>query len=211
MKKTNHSCHWFIVCMIFVLFLNGCVSVSNSPNPRFYTLYTPDKEKNIQELNVPANIIIGIGPVRIPEYLNRPQIVTNNKDKTIFFDEFNRWAESLDFALARLINNDLTLIIPKTSLQMFPWDLTIAVKYQVIVDIVQLENNLNHDLLFVAQWSIIDLEKKRALFTKRSEFRQDIYPHNYYGLTEALSEVVMSLSAEIAQELASLTKFSQAD
>jgi len=211
MKKNNFNRHCFIVCMIFVLFLSGCVSVSNSPNPRFYALYTPDKEKINQEFNVPANIIIGIGPVRIPEYLNRPQIVTNNKDKTIFFDEFNRWAESLDFALARSINNDLTLIIPKTSLQMFPWDLTIAVKYQVIVDIVQLENNLNHDLLFVAQWSIIDLEKKRALFTKRSEFRQDIYPHNYYGLTEALSAAAMSLSTEIAQGLVSVAKLSQPD
>jgi len=209
MRENKFRHYYFIICMIFVLSLGGCVSVSNSPNPRFYTLYTPDKEKPSQEFNIPENTIIGIGPVRIPEYLNRPQIVTNNKDKTIFFDEFNRWAESLDFALARLINNDLTLIIPKTSLQMFPWDLTIAVKYQVIVDVVQLENNLNHDLIFVTQWSIIDLEKKRAVFTKRSEFRQDIYPHNYYGLTEALSAATMSLSKEVAQGLVSVVKPAQ--
>ncbi|MDD4183719.1 MAG: PqiC family protein [Candidatus Omnitrophica bacterium] len=209
MKKNKPNRYCFIACVVFILFLNGCMSVSNSPNPRFYTLYASDKEKNSQEFNIPANTIIGIGPVRIPEYLNRPQIVTNNKDKTIFFDEFNRWAESLDFALARLINNDLTLIIPKTSLQMFPWDLTIAVKYQVIVDVVQLENNLNHDLLFVTQWSIIDLEKKRAVFTKRSEFRHDIYPHNYYGLTEALSAATMSLSKEVAQGLVSVVKPAQ--
>ncbi|MCK9615034.1 MAG: PqiC family protein [Candidatus Omnitrophica bacterium] len=206
MKKNNFNWFRFIICVVFVLFLNGCVSVSNSPNPRFYTLYTPDKEKPNQEFNIPDNTIIGIGPLRIPEYLNRPQIVTNNKDKTVIFDEFNRWAESLDFALARLINNNLTLMLKDASFQMFPWDFAIAVKYQVIADVIQLENNLNQDLLFAIQWSIIDLEKKRAVFTKRSEFRQDIYPHNYYGFTQALSEATLSLSKEIAQELVSVTK-----
>jgi len=211
MKKIGFNYCWFIACAISVLFLSGCVSVSNSPNPKFYTLYTPDNEKNGQEFNVPDDTIIGVGPVRIPEYLNRPQIMINNKDKTIFFDEFNRWAESLDFALARLINKDLTLMLKDASFQMFPWDLAVPVKYQVIADVIQLENNFNRDVVFVTQWSIINLEKKRAVFTKRSEFHQDISPHNYYGLTEALSEVIMSLSAEIAQELASLTKPSQAD
>ncbi|MCK9574211.1 MAG: PqiC family protein [Candidatus Omnitrophica bacterium] len=209
MKKNNFNWFRFIICVVFVLFLNGCMSVSNSPNPRFYAPYTPDKEKPNQEFKISDNTIIGIGPVRIPEYLNRPQIVTNNKDKTIVFDEFNRWAESLDFAFARLINKDLTLMLKGASFQMFPWDLAVAVKYQVIADVIQLENNLNKDLVFITQWSIIDLEKKHAVFTKRSEFRQDIYPHNYYGLTEALSEVIMSLSAEIAQELVSVVKPSQ--
>ena len=211
MKKNNRNCYQLIIYVIFVLFLNGCVSVPNSPNPKFYTLYTPDKEKSSQEFNVLDNTIIGVGPVRIPEYLNRPQIMVSNKDRTIVFDEFNRWAESLDFALARLINKDLTLMLKDAAFQMFPWDMAVAVKYQVIADVVQLENNLNRDLVFVTQWSIINLEKKRAVFTKRSEFNQSISPHNYYGLTEALSEVVMSLSAEIAQELASQTKPSQAD
>jgi len=209
MRENKFKCYYFIICMVFVLFSEGCVSVSNSPNPRFYTLYAPDKEKPSQEFNIPENTIIGIGPLRIPEYLNRPQIVTNNKDKTISFDEFNRWAESLDFSLARLINNNLALMLKNASFQIFPWDMALSVKYQVIADVIQLENNRNQDLLFAVQWSIIDLEKRRAVFTKRSEFRKDISPQNYYGLTEALSEATMSLSKEIAQELVSLAKSSQ--
>ncbi len=206
MKEIRNRYLHFAVFVISVLLLNGCVSVPNSPNPRLYSLYVPAAANSEQKINLPGNVIVGIGPVRIPEYINRPQIMISNKDKTIVYDEFNRWAESLDFAMARLINEDLALLTSGASFQMFPWDFAIAVKYQVIVDVIQLENNSNQDLSFVAQWSIVDLEKKHAVFMKRSEFHQDIAPHNYLGLSEAVSVAVMSLSTEIAGELASLSK-----
>jgi uncharacterized lipoprotein YmbA len=206
MTEVRNRYLYFVVFVISVLLLNGCVSVSNSPNPRLYSLYVPAAANPERKINLSGNVIVGIGPVRIPEYINRPQIMISNKDKTIAYDEFNRWAESLDFAIERLINEDLAFITSGASFQMFPWDFAVAVKYQVIVDVIQLENNSNQDLSFVAQWSIVDLEKKHAVFTKRSELRQDITPHNYLGLSEAISVAVMSLSTEVARELALLSK-----
>lgn len=206
MKKNILGFYSFIVCVCSVLALGGCVSVLSSPNPRFYTLSALSEKQLSEEFDIPSGTIIGIGPVKIPEYLNRPQIVTVNKDKTLSFAEFERWAEPLDFAMARLINEDLTLIFPSATLVIFPWDVVITVKYQVIADVIRLENELDKDLFLVAQWSIIDLEKKQAVFTKRSQFRQPIAPHNYYGLTEALSNACAALSSEVAQGLVSLLK-----
>ncbi|MFA5008521.1 MAG: PqiC family protein [Candidatus Omnitrophota bacterium] len=205
MKKNTFSCYWLMACIILFSFVSGCVSVPNSPNPRFYSLHAQDKEK-IKKFDTKVNTIIGVGPVRIPEYLNRPQIIVKKKDKTIVFDEFNRWAESLDFSLERMLNENLVLMLPGTSFQIFPWDFAIAVKYQVVIDIVELENNFNDNLFLAVQWSIIDLEKKRAVVTRRSEFSKDIYPHNYYGMVEALSETVSSLSTQVAEELVSIKK-----
>lgn len=201
MKKKVFGIYGFLICIVFLSFLCGCVSVSNSPNPRYFTLHALDKESIKREFNIPHDTIIGIGPVRIPEYLNRPQIVVKSKDETVHFDEFNRWAESLDFSFARLINENLTSMFKGASFVMFPWDLAISVKYQVVVDILRLEDNSNKELHLVAQWSVIDLAKKKAIITRRSELQQNIYPQNYYGLTQALSEAVFSLSADIAEQL----------
>ncbi|MFA5271365.1 MAG: PqiC family protein [Candidatus Omnitrophota bacterium] len=190
------------IIAIFVLILGGCVSVSNSPNARFYALHAIDNQASSQ-LEA-KGLVIGVGPVKIPEYLNRPQIVNVNKDRTLSFSEFNRWAEAIDFALERIINENLAGTLNGATIEMFPWDRAVPVKYQVIANVIRLENEFNERLIFVVQWSIIDLEKKNAIVTKRSEFIQPINPHNYSGLANVLSEAGALLSSEIAQQINSI-------
>ena len=38
---------------------------------------------------------IGVFPVAMPDYLDRPQVVTRVSENEIKLDEFNRWAEPL--------------------------------------------------------------------------------------------------------------------
>jgi uncharacterized lipoprotein YmbA len=204
MKKNIFLYCAVVSYLILSLPLAGCLSVSNSPNSRFYTLRTLDKTQVGQKFNFPADKIIGVGPVKVPAYLNRPQIVTKDKNRMLTFAQFDRWGESLDLAINRLINEDLIAILPGANIEMYPWNLFIPVRYKVYIDVVEMESRLDNDLFFAAQWSIIDLKNKKMAVTKRSEFRRPIEPHNYSGLVEALSIVCASLSAEIAQELVSL-------
>lgn len=193
------------VCMIFAsLILAGCLSVPNTPNPRFYTLSAIGAQDAGQKFDIPANTIIGVGPVKIPEYLNRPQIVTQDSNGMLAFAQLDRWGESLDVALERLINEDLIVMFPAATIELFPWNVNVFVRYQVIVNVIQLESELDKDMRFIAQWSVIDLRDKKTLLTKRSQFRQPIQPHTYSGLANALSSACASLSSEIAGALASL-------
>ena len=193
-----------ISIVILVLFLGGCISVPNSPTPRFYMLQSIDRTKVIQKFNIASNLGIEVGPIKIPEYQDRPQMVTINKAGTLAFAEFDRWGESLDLSLARLINEDFAIILPGASFQMFPSNLSIPIKYQVMVDVLQIDSELDKDIFFVAQWSLIDVENNKMVFTKRSELRQVINPHNYAGLAGTLSAVCGELSSEIAEKIASL-------
>lgn len=203
MKKFRLRYFLFLFCLAFTVFLSGCVSPSESPSPRFYTLQPADKDKITQRFDTAANTVIGVGPVKIPGYMNRPQIVTRDKNKMLKFAQFDRWAESLDTALTRLINENLTIMLPQATIELFPWNLLIPLRYQVIADIIKIESQLDGDLILVAQWSIIDLDKKTAVFTKRSEFLQPINPHNYAGLAEALSIACTALSSQIADAFSS--------
>lgn len=189
-------------CVIFALLLSGCLSVSSSPASRFYLLRSAEKDRITPKFDITPNTIIGVGPVKIPEYLDRPQIVTQDENNMLTFAQFDRWGEPLDAALARLINENLTAMLPVTTIEMFPWNILIPVRYRLITDVIQLKSELDKDLFFVVQWSVIDLEKKNVVFTKRSQFREPVIPHNYAGLTDALSAVCTSLSSEIAEAVA---------
>jgi len=199
----------FLCCVMLglsVFIFSGCLSLSNSPAPRFYMLKAMDKQQISAKFDIAPGVIVVVGPVNIPDYQDRPQIVTMDKEGMLKFAQFDRWGESLDSALTRLITDDLTVMLPAANLQMSPCNFAIPVTYQVIVDVIQLDNRLDKDVFLVCQWSIINVKNKQMLLTKRSEFHQPVNPHNYSGLTAALSASCASLSSEIAASLAELSK-----
>lgn len=206
MKQTGFVCYAFVACAILFFASGGCISAPNTPNPRFYTLGAVGKNQAEQKFNIAPNTIIGVGPVRIPEYLNRPQIVTKDKEGMLTFAQFDRWGESLDFALARLISANLMVMLERVNMEVYPWNIAVPVKYQVLVDVVQLESELDKDLVFAVQWSILDAQNSKMMLTKRFEFSKPIDPHNYSGLVKTLSTACASLSSEIAEAVATLAK-----
>lgn len=192
------------VYLVSIFLGAGCISASISPTPRFYMLHTKDKAATSQKFNMPQEVIIEVGPVVIPQYLDRPQIVTYDKNKMLVFAQFDRWGELLDEGIERSITENLTLMLPGASIQMFPCNFSIPLSYQLIIDIVKLDCDLDGNLYLVAQWSIINAQNKRMVLTKHSELSLPIDPHNYSGLVGVLESAVVSLSAEIAQAFSAL-------
>ncbi len=204
MRQEKNTYFKAVACAFLALIIGGCVSIPDSPSPRFYMLKPITAADAAKTFEVAPDTIVGIGPVKIPEYLNRPQIVTRDKNNMLTFAQFDRWGEQLDIGLGRLIREDLIVLLPDATLEIFPWGLDIPARYQVFIDVVQMECLLEKEMFLAVQWSIFDLNKKKMLFIKRSEFRQPIVPHNYSGLVKALSDACASLSAEIAGALESL-------
>jgi len=204
MKRIRINSCMIMIGVCFVLVLSSCISVPNSPAPRFYALQAVNENQVTKKINIASDVLIGVGPIKIPEYLDRPQIVTQGKEKTLKFAQFDRWGESLDLGVARLIGENLAVILPGAKFTLYPWNLSIPVKYQVVVEIVKLDSELDKDLVLVAQWLIIDAEHSKTMIIKRSELRQPILPQNYSGLVKTLSMACASLSSDIAEALATL-------
>ena len=204
MKQIGINSYARISGVCLALFLSGCISVANSPTPQFYVLSAVNQNQVSKKINIASDVLIGVGPVKIPEYHDRPQIVTQDKEKMLKFAQFDRWGESLDLGVTRLIEEDLTVMLPGAKFTLYPWNTTIAVKYQVVVEIIQLDSELDKDMFLVAQWLIIDAQNMKTLIIKRSEFRQPIKPQDYSGLAKTLSAACTSLSSEIAEALAML-------
>ena len=99
-------------------------------------------------------------------------------------------------------------MLPGAKFTLYPWNSSIPVKYQVVVEIVQLDSELDKDLFLAAQWLVIDAENSKTMIIKRSEFLQPIIPRDYSGLAKALSIVCASISGEIAEALAMLENHS---
>ncbi len=194
----------------FLLLLSaGCISVTRSPAARFYALQPMEETGGAQLPGAGGldNMVVGIGPVTLPEYYYRPQIVTNNSDGTVTFAQFDRWAEPLDRAMARIIARNSAILLPKISTEIFPWDSVNPARYQVSIEVVQLNCRLDGEVLMYMQWSILDTDGgENKLITKRAEYRQAVVSGNYSGLVQAMSAICESSSRDIAQALIASAK-----
>lgn len=193
-----------LACAFFLCCLPGCISVPRSPSPKLYELQ-PAAGEAIEAGNL-ANEIIGIGPITLPGYFNRPQIVTKKSDGTIEFAEFNRWAAPLDDEMARVIALNLSTLLPQVNVEIFPWHSALPLRYQVIAEVIQLECRPDAEVTLAMQWSVLDARTKGVLVTRRSVFREPAQGSGYPALVRALSAACASASREFARTLAELAK-----
>ena len=90
-----------IYCVLVSLLLTACGS---SPPVRYFSLSSTVTGGGQDAENA---VVLGLGPIRMAEYLNRSQIVTRGSDAEIKVDEFNRWAEPLGLVFHRVTRGRL--------------------------------------------------------------------------------------------------------
>ena len=120
------------VLIFTTLLLAGCGG--SSPRVEFYTL-NPLSDIQAQS-NTPATdrkISIGVGPVEIPEILDRPQIVTRTGPNKLSIDEFHRWAGRLDEGFAGVLAENISLLLSTDQVAVYPWPADFKPNYSCLL------------------------------------------------------------------------------
>ena len=85
------------------------------------------------------DVAVGVGPIALPGYLDRPQIVTRTGGDEIDLAEFDQWGEPLRSAVPRVLADNLAARVPTERVVLFPWRGVRTVQYQVPVEILRFE------------------------------------------------------------------------
>ena len=135
----------------------GCGS---SPVTRYYVLAPiSNSQSNVKPEGNKDDPAIGIGPIQFPKYLDRPQIVTRSSRNQIAIGDFDQWAEPLKNNFTNVITENLSVLIPKERIVIYPWSRSTAIGYQVLIEVTRFEGQLGGDSLLTARWSILGKEK----------------------------------------------------
>jgi uncharacterized protein len=176
--------------------LGGCASTQAA---RFYVLSAlPVGESPAPVAVAERGLAIGIGPVTLPKYLDRSQIVTYSSRYALNVAEFDRWAEPLESNFARVLAENLALLIPTDRLVVSPWPRSTPIDYQVTVEVSHFSGQLGGESSLIARWSLISEEGKEVLVSRRSHFSAPAGALGYEALVAAMSQTVADLSRDIA-------------
>lgn len=188
-----------VLAIVAVLGTAGCIRIGGRPSPatQHYVL-SPVVEAPSNDAASPASpLVVGVGPVSLPAYLDRPQMVIRPAPDRIEVTEFAQWGEPLRNGVARVVAVNLARLLPESRVVTFPWRSTEEIGYQIVLDIGQMDGPAGGSVALDARWRVLDRSGSEvaAHVSRLSE------PAGTGTTAAAVSRALGALSHEIAQKL----------
>jgi len=206
MKMKNHLFHELGVLTLCALLAVqfGCAS---SPPSRFYLLSSLDAPRPEMKPSADERCFsVGIGPVKIPEYLDQSKIVTRGGGNELKLAEFDRWSEGLNGNITRVLAENLSVLLCTKTIAIFPWRGGIPLDYRIELDVQRFDGYLGADVSLEAWWRLLSGDGKTLLQSKRTSVSESAGGGDYGSLVLAHSRTLEKLSREVAEAIKTLPK-----
>jgi uncharacterized lipoprotein YmbA len=187
---------WRLSGVALVASLLGLGACASTPS-RFYLLNTLPASETTPATAAERGPVIGVGPVTLPKYLDRPQIVSRASRHQLSLSEFDRWAEPLQDNVSRVLAENLALLIPTDHLLLNPWPRATPVDYQVTVEVLQFEGWLEGESTLLARWSILD-RGERELVSQKVHLNVPTGGRDVEAQVTGMNQLLERLSRDIA-------------
>lgn len=145
-----------------------------------------------------GDFVIGLGPIKLPPYLDRPEIVTRMAPNRLELSKEDRWGESLQNGFTSAMNRDLAAQTSGAQVILFPWYNTVHIDMQVQINVYRFETDGSGTATLSAKWTILDSTGKNILYTVESHLTQPSKPGDMTDAAAALSKTIGDLSGQIA-------------
>jgi len=154
-----------------------------------------------------GGVTVGVGPVIIPAYLNRPQIVTRTASDQMDFAMYHRWAEPLDEGIARILANEIAERVPTERVVSFPWRGIVArvIQYQVVVTVLRFDGHPSDDVTLDTRWRILGGDGKEIV-VKRTTVTEPVAGSGYEPIVAAMARALAGLGQDIASEIRAISR-----
>ncbi|OPY66439.1 MAG: hypothetical protein A4E57_02816 [Syntrophorhabdaceae bacterium PtaU1.Bin034] len=184
---------------VFLLFTGGCGSSKPS---RFYTLNPMVPASSSGSVrNTPLSgscPTIGIVLVEIPDYLDRPQIVTRNADNGLKIAEFDRWGGELQKDIARVLAETMSTSLTGNSIFIQTGRRAIPADYRITVHVTRFEGIPGNAIWLKAMWTILEKDGRHVVVRGELDHREPVPGSDYEATVAAMSRAVDRLGKEIA-------------
>lgn len=178
----------------------GCSSVlAPQPDPSRFYLLTPVAVTDTG--TVLADVSVALGPVRFPTYLQRTPLVTRATPNRLEIHEEQRWAEPLDENFARVLAENLILLLGTERIFMHPTRASGPPTYQIEMEVDRFEATRGSGVQLIARWLIEDGATRKVLFAGSSKVAKPSADGDHEAEVAALSAALADFARDIATEI----------
>jgi uncharacterized lipoprotein YmbA len=182
-------------CLAMVMLLAACGS---TPKDRFYTLAPASAVAPAATAGAPARYGVAIGPVRVPEALDRTQMVVREGPNRVEIQDQHRWAGSLRSEIARALAANVGARLPDAQVSVHDAQAGRNAAYRVAVDIERFDATVNDSVAVQALWTIRQ-EGGKELDSGRFAATEPTGPGGYDAIAAAYAKALAAMSGQVAQ------------
>ena len=191
------------------LALAGCLG-SSRPS-RFYTL-APLQIRNGQG-GTPPDATLAIGPVEIPESIDRPQIVTRTGANELVVAEFDRWGGSLDTEISGALVATVRDRLASQQIAVAPWRSAIlsgvGPSYRAAVSVSRFDGIPGQSVVLQGRWELIG-QSGESLGVREATVTERIDGAGYDALVAAMQKVLVQFGHQMADSVVATTQTAKA-
>ena len=182
------------------LALAGCAT---STPARFYVLVPADLAPRGAPLR---DLVLGVGPVRLADHLERPQLISRDDGNRLQVEEFERWGGTLEANILWVLAENLSRGLGTGSVVTYPWERALDPRYQVILDIREFEPVREGEVRLTALWRVLDRGGEALLAVEKSVVTEPFAGSSPASRVDAQSRALARLSTEIAAAVGNLVQ-----
>ena len=193
------------LCLILVL---AALSACGTSQPTTYYLLSAGVPATAR-LSTQRELTSGVGPILLPPYLDRREMVSRSSSNELKVAIYHQWAEPLQENFSRVIGEELGRRLATDRIVRLPLKRSLrkalVIDYQVAIAVRKFEKEPDGSVVLNARWTILDNDKQE-LVLRRSEYTRIPDTADYAAQAAAQSQVLGRLSEEIAAAVLELQR-----
>ena len=146
----------------------------------------------------PLLIALGVGPVLIPDYVDRPQIVTRVAPNQLDLSESRRWAGPLQKRVTELMLLNLSRQLGTDRATAFPFAMGLPRELDAVINLTRFEVGADGVVRVDAYWWIRDSRTSATLRAGDFSDARTVLAGDYAAAAAAMSAALADLSVQMA-------------
>jgi uncharacterized lipoprotein YmbA len=193
------------------LALAGCFGSSRPA--QFYTL------EPVQVRDTPAptttDATLAVGPVELPDYVDRPQIVTRTGANQLVIAEFDRWGGSLRNQITGSLVATLRESLAPRQIAVASWRSTVIsgdAPYRVAVSVSRFDGVPGQSVVLQARWELISQggAREESLGVKEASVTEKVDGPGYDALVAAMQRALVRFGQQMGDSVAATKQIARA-
>ncbi len=183
----------------------GCASTTPV---KFYTLSPMPQtgEAKVGKETPGQHLVIGVGPVHLPQYLTRKEIVTRTDANKIDLAEHDLWGGSLQDDFARTLMENLSFLLADDPITLHTWPSGSRGDYRLAVDVIRFDGSRGGEVVLLTKWVIRNGKDNKEVRSRNYRIRETVNEQGYEGMIAGMSRAVGRLSREIGEDIKALPR-----
>ena len=182
-----------------LLLLAGCLGGS-SPPVRYYVLSPlPETAKNTDT----DTLAVEISTIHLPQYLDRPHLVTRSGDNRLKILQSHQWGGNLRKDMMRTLAINLSQLLRTPNVTIAPHRSAARGDYRVSIEILKFEKDTDNHVRLTAQWQITSGIERKMLASNMTTLGSDkpAAEDNYDEVVAMMSDEFGALAEAIARTI----------